>query len=132
MSFLFTSIILISIGHGLISNSHIDHQLLELQWNSYCEVTPFASEKWSFKRGGLSSRVEINTYMFRFTLSSGLSRGGGLSSGWPLKRGSTVFPLECILFQKYHLRMHETIYFIVIFYENVQMIVIIKGQLFLF
>ena len=28
--------------------------------------------------------------MFRFTLSSGLSRGGGLSSGWPLKRGSTI------------------------------------------
>ena len=28
--------------------------------------------------------------MFRFTLSSGLSRGSGLSSRWPLKRGSTV------------------------------------------
>ena len=57
-----------------------------IQWNSSCEATPFASEKWPFKRGGLSSGVEINTFMFRFTLSSGLSRGGGLSSGWPLKR----------------------------------------------
>ena len=47
-------------------------------------------KKWPFKRGGLSSGVEINTFMFKFTLSSGLSRGGGLSSGWPLKRGSTV------------------------------------------
>ena len=61
-----------------------------IQWNPSCEATPFASEKWPFKRGGLSSGVEINTFMFRFTLSSGLSRGGGLSSGWPLKRGSTV------------------------------------------
>ena len=61
-----------------------------LQWNPSCEATPFASEKWPFKRGGLSSGVEIYTFMFRFTLSSGLSRGGGLSSRWPLKRGSTV------------------------------------------
>ena len=30
---------------------------------------------WPFKRGDLSSGVEINTFMFRFTLSSGLSRG---------------------------------------------------------
>ena len=51
------------------------------------EATPFAQEKWPFKRGGLSSGVEINTFMFRFTLSCGLSRGGGLSSGWPLKSG---------------------------------------------
>ena len=53
----------------------------DLQWNPSCEVTPFASEKWPFKRGGLLSGVEINTFMFRFTSSSGLSRGGGLSSG---------------------------------------------------
>ena len=33
----------------------------------------------------------MNKFMFRFTLLSGLSRGAGLSSGWPLKRGSTVF-----------------------------------------
>ena len=42
------------------------------------------------QKSGLSSGVEINTLIFRFTLSSGLSRGGGLSSEWPLKRGSTV------------------------------------------
>ena len=28
--------------------------------------------------------------MFTFALSSGISRGGGFSSGWPPKRGSTV------------------------------------------
>ena len=50
----------------------------------------FASQKWPFKRGDLSSWVEINTFMFRFTLSSGVSIGDGLSPGWPLKRGSTV------------------------------------------
>ena len=61
-----------------------------LQWNRSCEVTSLAPEKWPFKRGGLSLGVVINTFMFRFTLSNGLSRGVGLSSGWPLKRGSTV------------------------------------------
>ena len=61
-----------------------------IQWNPSCEATPFASEKWPFKRGGLLSWVKINTFMFIFTLPSGLSREGGLSSGWPLKRGSTV------------------------------------------
>ena len=60
-----------------------------IQWNPSCEATPFALEKWPFKRGSLSSGVEINTFMFRFTLSSGLSRGvashqGGLSKGAPL------------------------------------------------
>ena len=62
----------------------------DIQWNPSCEVTPFVPEKWPFKRGGLLSGVEINTFMFRFTLSSGLSRGVGLSSGWPLKRSSTL------------------------------------------
>ena len=61
-----------------------------VQWNPSCEATSFASEKWPFKRGGLLSGEKINTFMFRFTLSNGLSRGGGLSSGWTLKRGSTV------------------------------------------
>ena len=68
---------------------HVNY-INDIQWNPSCEATPFASEKWPFKRGGLSSGVEINTFMFRFTLASGLSRGVGLSSGWPLKRGSTV------------------------------------------
>ena len=58
--------------------------------NPSSEPTPFASEKWPFKSGGLSSGVKISTLMSRYTLSSCLSRGGGLLSGWPLKRGSTV------------------------------------------
>ena len=62
-----------------------------IQWNLSCEATPLASEKWPFKSGGLSSGVRINTIMFRFTLSSGVSTGGGLSSGWHLKRGFTVY-----------------------------------------
>ena len=41
------------------------------QWNPSCEATPFALEKWPFKRGGLSSGVEINTFMIRFKLSIG-------------------------------------------------------------
>ena len=61
-----------------------------IQWNPSCDATPFAPEKWPFKRGGLPSGVGINTFMLRFTSSNGLSRGVGLSSGWPLKRGSTV------------------------------------------
>ena len=44
-----------------------------VQWNPSCEATPFALEKLPFKRGGLSSGVEINTFVFRFTLSSRLS-----------------------------------------------------------
>ena len=55
---------------------------LFVELNPSCEATPFALEKWPFKKGGLSSGV--NTFMFRFTLSSGLSRGGGLSKGVPL------------------------------------------------
>ena len=63
-----------------------------LQWNSSCEATPFAPEKWPFKRGGLLSGVEINTFimfMFTFTLINGLSRGvashqDGLSKRVPL------------------------------------------------
>ena len=66
------------------------HAYIHIQWNLSCETTNFASDKWPFKRGGLSSGVEINKFMFRFALSSGLSIGDGLSSGWPLKRGSTV------------------------------------------
>ena len=65
-----------------------------VQWNPSCEATPFASEKWPLKRVGLSSGVEIKTFMFRFALKSGLSRGCGLSSGWPLKRGSTEYSYD--------------------------------------
>ena len=39
---------------------------------------------------GLSSGGKLNTFMFRLTLISGFSRELVLSSGWPLKRRSTV------------------------------------------
>ena len=71
------------------------------------EATPFASEKWPFKRGCLSSGVKINTFMFRFTLSSGLSRGGGwplVRVAWDLKRGFTVYA--------YHKKWGKTVGFI--------------------
>ena len=47
-----------------------------------------------YQKSGLSSGVEINTFMFRYTLSSDLSRGGRLSLGWPLKMGSTVSTIK--------------------------------------
>ena len=62
-------------------------------WNPSCEATLYAQEKWSFKRGCLPSEVEINTFMFRFTSLSGLSRGGGLLSGG-LSKGVPM----CLLF----------------------------------
>ena len=70
---------------------------IHVQWDPSCEATHFAPEMWHDKRSGLSSGVEIITFMFRFTLSSGLSRGGGLSKGWPLKRVSTVIRNEAML-----------------------------------
>ena len=48
-----------------------------VQLNLSSEASPFAQERWLFKKGGLSLGVEINTLMFRFTLSSGLSTGAG-------------------------------------------------------
>ena len=71
-------------GNKLNSNCCI-----AIQWNPSCEATSFASEKLPFERGGLSSGVEIYTFMFRFTLSKDLSRGVashrvGLSKGVPL------------------------------------------------
>ena len=55
-----------------------------------CEATSFAPEKWPSKRGGLSSGVELNTFMFRnlycqLAFPEGLaSHQGGLSKGVPL------------------------------------------------
>ena len=60
-----------------------------LMWNLTLEYTATVAfqEGWPLVRGK-------NQYiLFRYTLSSGRSRGGGLSSGWPLKRGSTVLIL---------------------------------------
>ena len=45
-----------------------------VQWDPCCRATFLEPEKWPFKRGGLSSGIAINTFMFRFTLSGGLSR----------------------------------------------------------
>ena len=72
-----------------------------LQWNPSCEATLFAPEKWPFKRGGLSSGVEINAIMFRFTLSRGLSEGvtsrqGGLSKGAPLYISTRQSVTSCL------------------------------------
>ena len=50
---------------------------LLIQWNPFCEATPFSLEKWPFESGGLSSRVEINTFMFIFILTSRVPRGEG-------------------------------------------------------
>ena len=51
--------------------------------NPSCEVNPL-------RRGDLLSGVEINTFKFGSTLTSGLSKGIGHSLGWPLNRGSSV------------------------------------------
>ena len=48
---------------------------------------PLLHEKSALSRGVASCQGLL---MLRFTLPSGLSRGVGLLSGWPLKRGSTV------------------------------------------
>ena len=93
--------------------SYQNKQILSIQWNPFCEATLFASEKWPFKRGGLLTGVEINTFMFRFTLSSGLSRGAGLSSGWPLVRVASQKGFHCrsyrfeIFLQSYMLNHHH-------------------------
>ena len=83
-------------------------QYSTVQWNPSCEATPFVPEKWPFKRGSLSSRVKINTFMFRFTVSSGLSRGVDLSSGLSLKRGSTVYKTDLCYYmdEDYHKESH--------------------------
>ena len=43
-----------------------------------CLGKPYAPEIWPIKRGGLLSGEAINTFMFRFTLSSCLSRWVGI------------------------------------------------------
>ena len=47
-----------------------------IQWNPSCEVNPLSSEMWLFKRDGLSPGIKTTR--------------DGLSSLWPLKRGSTI------------------------------------------
>ena len=64
--------------------------LIEKHTVEYPLVRPPLLHEKNGLSNGLSSGVETNTFMFRFTMWSGLSRGGGLSSEWPLKRGSIV------------------------------------------
>ena len=45
-----------------------------LNVSKYSGTPLVRTEKWPFKNCELSSRLEINTFMFKFTLSSGLSR----------------------------------------------------------
>ena len=63
-----------------------------LQWNLSCEATPFAPEKWPFKRGGLSS-------------------------GWPLKRGSTVVLSWPSLLKKHYNGLNQTKPYIYFYFQ---------------
>ena len=67
-------------------------------YNLYYSGTPLVRPPLLRQKSGLSRGVKISIFMFRFTLSRGLSRGGGLSSGWPLKRGSTVLIYLFVLY----------------------------------
>ena len=63
-----------------ITISNMYAELVE-QWNPSCEAYTVESEMWLFKRDDLSSGVKINTFMVRFILLTGLSRGVCLLSG---------------------------------------------------
>ena len=43
-------------------NAEKEDSVIKVQWNPSCEATPFALEKWPFKRGGLLPGVAINTF----------------------------------------------------------------------
>ena len=66
---------------------------------------PFCTRKVAFQQGWPLVRDEINTFMFRFIVSHGLSRGVGLLLRWPFKRCSTVYIIkrEDRLFDRSHL-----------------------------
>ena len=51
------------------------HARIQYSGPPSCEAPSFRPEKWPFKRGGLLVGLEINKFMFRFILSSGLSKG---------------------------------------------------------
>ena len=68
----------ISNSINLVKNSYTATYKYTVQWNPTCEAPTPAPAIWRFKRDDSSSEVEINTFMFRFTLSSGLYRGVGL------------------------------------------------------
>ena len=54
-----------------------------------CEIPTVRTQ--TLKRDDISSGIEINSCMFGFALSSGLSIGIDLSLRWPLGIGSTVW-----------------------------------------
>ena len=58
-----------------VSYSRSKNRQFIVQRNIFCEATPFAPAMWPFKRGGLSSGVEINALIIRETLLRGLSTG---------------------------------------------------------
>ena len=76
----FTETIVYTLSGRQEKNASLYHFLYNtgwdrVHWNPFGKATPFAPEMWPFKRGYHSLRVEINTFMFILTLSSGLSRG---------------------------------------------------------
>ena len=68
----------------------IFQNLKDIQWNPSYEAIPLAPKLWPFKRGGISSGVEIHTYVSRFTLSSGLPRWVGFQKGFDCNEESNV------------------------------------------
>ena len=62
-----------------------------IQWNPSCEATPFAPEKWHFKKGGLSSGVEINTFIY---VEIYIIKGP-FQRGWPLVRVASQKGFHC-------------------------------------
>ena len=60
-----------------------------IQWNPSCEATLFASEKWPFKRGGLSSGVEIYIYVLIYIVKWPFQKG------WPLKKVASQKGIHC-------------------------------------
>ena len=60
-----------------------------IQWNPSCEATPFPSEKWPFKTGGLSSGVEIYIYVQIYIIKWPFQRG------WPLVRVTSQKGFHC-------------------------------------
>ena len=68
--------------------------ILAVQWNPSCEANPFALGKWPFKRGCLSSGVEINTFMFKFYIVK-----WPFQRGWPMVRVASQKGFHCIAFE---------------------------------
>ena len=63
----------------------------------FCEATPFASEMWPFKRGGLSSEIEIKTFMFRFKNGSSCGRADSVLNGFTPHRSQVQDPVGAVL-----------------------------------